>query len=69
MDLLQPAFVDRYRSDLTAEALDLSNRFASGASHWFDGLPRPVSLAHGDFRLDNLMFADPDVNSSKTGRS
>ena len=62
MDLLQPAFVDRYRNGLTAEALDLSNRFASDASHWFDGLPRPVSLAHGDFRLDNLMFADPDTS-------
>ncbi len=62
IDLLQPAFVDRYRSDLTAEAVDLSNRFAANAAQWFAGLPSPVSLAHGDFRLDNLMFADPGAS-------
>ena len=62
MDLLQPAFVDRYRCELTAEAVDLSNRFALNASPWFSGLPSPVSLTHGDFRLDNLMFADPGTS-------
>jgi len=59
MEILQPAFVERYRRELTEEAIDVSDRFVRNASQWFSGLPNPATLVHGDFRLDNLMFAVP----------
>ena len=59
LEVLQPAFVERYRDGLTAEATEISERFVRDASNWFSNIPEPSTLVHGDFRLDNLMFAPP----------
>mgnify|MGYP001978370672 FL=1 len=57
---LQPAFVERYRDDLTHEATEISEHLVRNAANWFSDIPKPSTLVHGDFRLDNLMFAPPD---------
>ena len=58
---LQPAFVERYRDDLTQEATEMSEHFVRNAANWFSEIPKPSTLVHGDFRLDNLMFAPRDL--------
>lgn len=57
LDALQPAFVERYRDSLSPEAIEISERFVRNALNWFSKIPEPLTLVHGDFRLDNLMFA------------
>ncbi|HSL56624.1 MAG TPA: phosphotransferase, partial [Acidimicrobiales bacterium] len=55
-----PGFVERYRHRLDAEVLTLGERFGAGLVGWaarrLDG---PLTGTHGDFRIDNLLFA-PD---------
>ena len=60
-----PVFLERIGDDLGPEALELGERHAARvrgpAPHGID--EAPVTVCHGDFRADNLMFddrADPD---------
>ena len=64
LEALQPAFVERYRGVLSAEAIEMSEYFVQKASNWFSEIPEPLTLVHGDFRLDNLMYAP--TNSAVT---
>jgi hypothetical protein len=53
-------FVDRYRKDLSDESLEVGERMsATGGPHWFDPDPQAVTVCHGDFRLDNMLFGPP----------
>ncbi|WP_181784176.1 phosphotransferase [Pseudonocardia pini] len=36
--------------------LMIGREFAPAIGAWFDGQPRPWTLTHGDFRLDNMLF-------------
>ena len=64
IEALQPAFVNRYQSVLSEESIEAGDCFLRGASVWFSDIPRPSTLVHGDYRLDNLMFApDGTLNS------
>lgn len=61
---LQPAFLERYRDDLSREAIEISEHFVRNATNWFAEIPEPSTLVHGDFRLDNLMFAPADTDAT-----
>lgn len=56
-DAVWPGFVERYRHRLDAEVLALGERFGRGLVRWaarrLDG---PLTVTHGDFRIDNLLF-------------
>jgi fructosamine-3-kinase len=50
-------FVARYRDDLTSADAKTLQEAADGIAAWALTRPEPFSLLHGDYRLDNLMFA------------
>jgi hypothetical protein len=55
-----PGFLDRYADQLPARCLRWCERFVGEIPEWVGThLADPVTLVHGDFRLDNLFFT-PD---------
>ncbi len=53
-----PLFLERYGDELPARALRWCEAFVSTLPAWIAGhLDDPVTMTHGDFRLDNLFFA------------
>jgi aminoglycoside/choline kinase family phosphotransferase len=60
--LAEPAtavFVDRYGPHLSEREIDILTRSAEALEVWFGLRAEPFTVVHGDYRLDNLMFA-PD---------
>ena len=53
---LYPGFADRYREALTPEELDLGQWIAEAIPGLLAAPEGPRCLAHGDFRLDNILF-------------
>ena len=54
-----PGFLDRYGDELPQRCLRWCEQFVVGIPTWIVGhQDDPVTLIHGDFRLDNLFFAD-----------
>lgn len=58
--ILAPGFMATYERYLTPEAVDLVIRFGERLGEWVDGHEGPMTVTHGDYRLDNLMFAGPE---------
>ena len=56
MGLLHSGFVDRYREALSPAALHVGDQLMAGLAHWYRSGPAPVTVTHGDYRLDNMMF-------------
>lgn len=55
-----PRFVDRFGAGLPDQALHWLERFIPQLGDWRRGLlDRPLTIAHADYRLENLMFS-PD---------
>ncbi len=54
---MTPQFVARY--DVGAADTEVLDAFAAGAPRWLRGRRDRFGLVHGDYRLDNLMFATP----------
>jgi hypothetical protein len=54
-----PGFVDCYGRYLPSDAAELINRFGQQIGGWVDGRDSANTVTHGDYRLDNLMFAGP----------
>lgn len=54
-----PAFLATYARHLTGDELDLIARFGPRLTGWLEGREPPFTLVHGDYRLDNLLFASP----------
>jgi len=52
-----PGFLGSYRKYLDAEGIELIERFGARIPAWIDGHTLPLTVTHGDYRLDNLMFA------------
>lgn len=54
-----PMFLERYAGDLPERTLRWCERFVEGIPEWIAGhFDDPVTMTHGDYRLDNLFFAD-----------
>ena len=57
-----PGFVDRYGSVVPPRALSAAEAYQPKIAAFFDWAVenRPLTIAHTDFRLDNLFFDHPD---------
>ncbi len=55
-----PGFMSTYGSYLSADAERVVQRFGDQIACWVDGREPPSTVTHGDYRLDNLMFAGPE---------
>jgi hypothetical protein len=54
-----PGFMNTYNQGLSAEAVELVQRFGSRVVEWIERHDAANTVTHGDYRLDNLMFAGP----------
>jgi len=62
---LWPAFVELHAGDLPPGSIGLGERVVPWLPELLARLSRsPVTLAHGDFRVDNLFFDDPQATHS-----
>lgn len=52
-----PNFMATYGKYLSPEATALVERFGGRLVEWVEGRDGPLTVTHGDYRLDNLMFA------------
>ncbi|MEN9504837.1 MAG: hypothetical protein RI958_763 [Actinomycetota bacterium] len=55
--LFVPGFLSMFSRYLDTEQVELVERFGSRLADWVDGHVGPLTVTHGDYRLDNLMFA------------
>jgi hypothetical protein len=54
-----PSFLERYGNRLPARCLRWCEQFVADLPAWIgDHIDDPITLTHGDFRLDNLFFFD-----------
>lgn len=54
-----PMFLERFGDELPARCLRWCEQFATTVPEWILGhAHEPVTMTHGDFRLDNLFFCD-----------
>jgi len=54
---LFPGFLERYRERVSPEHLELCERFLESIDAWGADARPPLGLVHGDYRLDNMLFA------------
>ena len=54
-----PGFLATYERYLAPDGVALLNEFGSRLGSWLDGRSAPFTIVHGDYRLDNLLFATP----------
>jgi aminoglycoside phosphotransferase (APT) family kinase protein len=55
-ELFEPGFLATYSQYLSDESVGLVRAFGPLVSRWIDGRDDPISVTHGDYRLDNLLF-------------
>jgi len=51
-----PGFEARFAQRLPGEVIELARRFGQHVGAWAANLTGPRAVAHGDFRLDNMLF-------------
>lgn len=54
-------FADRYRDRVDPDVMQLSERLMDGLGGYLTERPRPWTIVHGEYRLDNLLFGGPRV--------
>jgi hypothetical protein len=62
-----PGFLDRYGAAFSADEVGFYERLARSAANWFAARPRARTLAHSDFRPDNLLFSNELFSNGDTG--
>lgn len=55
-----PGFLGTYSKYLDADGVALIERFGPQIPAWIEGHTLPDTVTHGDYRLDNLMFASAE---------
>jgi aminoglycoside phosphotransferase (APT) family kinase protein len=55
---LYPGFLERYAQRLPSDVITLSEHVVSSLDTLDANRPRPWTVAHNDYRLDNLLFGD-----------
>ena len=55
--MMLPGFLATYTKYLDTEGVEMIQRFAEKIPAWIEGRDLPGTVTHGDYRLDNLMFA------------
>ncbi len=56
VQLVTPMFVERYADRLTPSTVQVLETFGDRIERWLAAEPARFTIAHGDYRLDNLMF-------------
>ncbi len=51
-----PGFIERYGNALGPELVEVYEKLTTNLASWLDKAPGPLTITHGDFRLDNLLF-------------
>jgi hypothetical protein len=51
-----PGFRERYGARLAPELMAVAERFAPRVAAWVVGTEGPLTVIHGDYRLDNMLF-------------
>ena len=59
--MLWPGFAERFGSRVEPDVLALAGRLMPDIERHFSWNPRPWTLQHCDFRVDNLLFGGPRV--------
>ncbi|HUO49189.1 MAG TPA: aminoglycoside phosphotransferase family protein [Acidimicrobiales bacterium] len=67
MPVLFAGFVDRYAERLGPEGVGVGERFMAHIGDYLRHQPGPYTVQHGDFRLDNLLFADGSDDGAADG--
>ena len=57
VQIVVPIFLERYGSRLSSVATRVLDEFGAGVETWLASEPERFTIVHGDYRLDNLMFA------------
>jgi Phosphotransferase enzyme family len=57
VEIVTPMFIERYEARLSDTAKTVFTSFGRNVANWIEREPTPGTLVHGDYRLDNLMFA------------
>ena len=52
-------FIEHYGSRVSTEDAEVVRAFAAGSRDWLLGRSECFGVVHGDYRLDNLLFATP----------
>jgi hypothetical protein len=55
---LLPSFLERYGERVAPEHAEVCERFVASIDGWAQDRRPPLGLVHGDYRLDNLLFAE-----------
>lgn len=58
MEEYWPVFVDRFGHGLKADALSFGEHYAQNYAHFVSRFQGPKTIAHGDFRSENILFGD-----------
>lgn len=53
---LVPGFVERYQARLEPEHISLIEKLGPQLAGWVSSSETPLTLVHGDYRLDNMLF-------------
>ncbi len=56
LDMVWPGFLERYAGRVDDEVIDAGNQLISRLDAYLAHRPEPHTAAHGDYRVDNMLF-------------